>query len=179
MRTYLLFASLLLVPLSAAAQESPQPSAAEAMRPCTAVVPGADLAGWKEVRATGFTFCVPANWRASGRARDGVDAPTWRGGGGEVTWGTGVYRGVAVRTRVVTRRVAGGEPLQDPGSQVNRFSEVIGGRMAELHDNRFDGEHFTGATWNSPALFLRGKSRDAGSARIQLQVFRTVRFAQP
>lgn len=60
----------------------------------------------------------------------------------------------------------------------NRFSEVIGGRLAELYENQYEREHVTGAGWSSPAVYLTGKSRDAGIARLQLQVFRT-RFTQP
>jgi hypothetical protein len=139
-------------------------------------VPGTDLTGWKEVQATGFTFCVPANWRPAGRARDGVDARTWRGGGGEVKWGTGEYRSSKVVTRVVTVRA--GNPLPEPPG-VKRFSEVIGGKLADLHDNEFEGDFYTGAKWTNPAVYVVGESRDAPTARLHLQVFRTVRFAQP
>jgi hypothetical protein len=175
MKVVFVFLSLLLVPLGAVAQE---PSTTEEVRPCTAVVTGADLAGWKEVRATGFTFCVPASWRPSGRARGGVDARTWRGGGGEVTWGTGTFRSTTTTTTMVTVRA--GDPLPaPPAGQSNRFTEVIGGSVADLWDNRVDGKHYTGAKWARPSMYVAGESRDAGTSRIHLQVYRTVRFAQP
>lgn len=176
MKTPFLFLSLLIVPLGAAAQESAPANPGQEVRPCTAVVPGADLTGWREVRATGFTFCVPASWRPAGRARNGVDARTWRGGGGEVKWGTGSHRSVVTVTTVVSGPVSA---MPQPAVQVNRLSEVIGGRVADLWDNEFDGNFHTGAAWNAPAMYVAGESRDRATARLQLQVFRTVRFTQP
>lgn len=179
MRTSFLFLSLLIVPLGAAAQESPPPSTAEQVRPCTAVVPGADLTGWREVRATGFTFCVPASWRPSGRARNGVDARTWRGGGGEVKWGTGTDRSVKTVTTVSTVVSGPVSSIPQATGQVNRPSEVIDGRRADLWENQFEGKFYTGAEWNAPAVYLAGESRDGATARLQLQVVRTVRFSRP
>ncbi|HEX8211492.1 MAG TPA: hypothetical protein VF584_15075 [Longimicrobium sp.] len=172
MKTPFLVLALLIAPLGAAAQESTAPE----VRPCTVTVPGADLTGWREVRATGFTFCVPAGWRPVGRVRNGVDASTWRGGGGEVKWGTGEYRSGKVVTRVVSVRA--GNPLPEP-TGVKRFSEVIGGKLADLYDNEFEGDFYTGAKWTNPAVYVAGESRDAVTARLQLQVFRTVRFSVP
>lgn len=172
MKTFFIFLSLLFVPLGAAAQES----TASEVRPCAVTVPGTDLTGWRTVQATGFTFCVPAAWRPAGRARNGVDARTWRGAGGEVKWGTGKYRSTRVVTRVVTVRA--GNPLPEPAG-VNRFAEVIGGSPADLWNNEFEGEFFTGAQWNRPEVHMAGESRDAVTARLQLQVMRTVRFSVP
>lgn len=175
MKTSFLFLSLLFVPLGAAAQESTAPE----VRPCAATVPGTDLTGWREVRATGFTFCVPAGWRAVGRVRkNGVDARTWRGGGGEVKWGTGEYRSVATATTVTV--VSGPvSAIPRPSGNVNRYSEVIGGKRADLWDNEREGRSYTGAEWSAPAVYVAGESRDRATARLQLQVIRTVRFAQP
>lgn len=178
MKTPFLFLALLIVPLGAAAQESPPATTDPEVRPCSVTVPGTDVTGWKEVRAAGFTFCVPASWRPAGRARNGVDARTWRGAGGEVAWGTGTYRSTTTITTVVT--VRSGDPLPaPPAGQVNRFAEVIGGSVADLWDNQFDGKHYTGAKWARPSVYVAGESRDAMTARLQLHVYRTVRFAQP
>ena len=165
---------LLLVPRVVAAQDTARVATPGAERPCTVTLPGADLSGWKEVRATGFTFCVPANWRPSGRARGGVDAGTWRGGSGSITWGVGAYRPQEVVTRVVV--VGDGSPDPGPPGQVRRFPEVIGGAAADLWDNQFDGKHYTGAEWRSRSAYISGDSRDGGTANLQLRVYRTVRF---
>jgi hypothetical protein len=77
---------------------------------------------------------------------------------------------------VVTVRA--GNPLPQPNG-VNRFAEVIDGRPADLWNNEFEGAFFTGAKWSKPAVYMAGESRDAVTARLQLQVIRTVRFSQP
>ncbi|HEX8672747.1 MAG TPA: hypothetical protein VF710_12705 [Longimicrobium sp.] len=179
MKAAFLFLSLLVVPMGAAAQERAPASTAPEVRPCTATVPGTDLVGWREVQATGFTFCVPANWRPLGRARNGVDAPTWRGGGGEVKWGTGSHRSVATVTTVTTVVSGPVSAIPRPSGNVNRYSEMIGGKRADLWDNEFEGSSYTGAEWSAPAVYVAGESRDRATARLQLQVIRTVRFSQP
>lgn len=176
MKTTFLFLSLLVIPLGAAAQETAPANPDQEVRPCTAVVPGTDLTGWKEVQATGFTFCVPASWRPVGRAHNGVDARTWRGGGGELKWGFGTHRAVATATTVVSGPVSA---IPRPRGQVNRHSEVIGGKRADLWDNELEGSSYTGAEWGAPAMYVSGESRDRATARLQLQVIRTVRFSQP
>jgi hypothetical protein len=183
-----LFLSLLLVPCGSAAQETPQPSAPADEPACAVTLAGADLTGWKEVRATGFTFCVPGGWRPSGRARNGVDARTWRSGSSSVAWGTEVPERIRVATTttvvVVTDRSVGGTAPPPPTpmvpGRVRTFSEVIGGTPADLWDNEFEGVHYTGAKWSTPRpVYVTGESRDDRSASIQLQVYRTVRFMQP
>lgn len=56
MKAAWLFLPLLLVPRGAAAQEAPRASTPAAERPCAVTLAGADLSGWKEVRANGFTL---------------------------------------------------------------------------------------------------------------------------
>ncbi|MGH7662705.1 MAG: hypothetical protein ACRENI_00155 [Gemmatimonadaceae bacterium] len=136
-----------------------------------------DAAGvWQEVRATGFTFCVPANWRPVGGSPAGDhDATTWRGDGGSISWRVGEYRPRPIRTEIATVRVGDPLPAASPG-EIRHFDEVIGGRRATLWDNQFEGEYYTGAKWVSPAIYLEGETRSRGSARLQLDVYRTVRF---
>lgn len=170
---------LLLAPGAASAQTADS----TVVRPCTAIVAGADLSGWKEVRGNGFTFCVPASWRPFGRARNGADAPTWRGGSGSVTWGRGEPPRAVVTTVVTTTVVSGpmrSVPPTPPRSESRTFSEVIGGSSAELWTREYDGRHANGAQWHSPrGIYLTGESRDPGTAADQLRVYRTVRFTQP
>src|SRR5687767_11723209 len=65
---------------------------------CRAVIEGANLSGWKEVHAEGFAFCVPADWRVSGRfAERGTARVEWNLGvpaqvGQEPKPGTGEVR---------------------------------------------------------------------------------------
>jgi hypothetical protein len=189
MKARWLFLPLLLVPCAAAAQEAPQAGTPTGARPCAVTLAGADLTGWKEVRATGFTFCVPGEWRSFGRARGGTDAPTWRSGSSTITWGTGNYRGKVVTTTITTvvieGRAAGGLPSSLPAApaapgRVRQFSETIDGVTADLWDNEFDGVSYTGARWSTPrAVHVSGESRDVRNAALQLQIYRTVRFTRP
>jgi hypothetical protein len=59
-----------------------------------------------------------------------------------------------------------------------RFTETIGGKVANLWNNEFDGNRFTGVEWNSPRVYMTGDSRDA-TADVQLRVYRSVRFTHP
>lgn len=150
-----------------------QPSKAAApSTTCRAIVRGLDTSRWREVSAEGFSFCVPATWSGNGR--------TWRQGGGSITWGVGTHPRPKTSTTVVAVRASeigslqsGGPP---PDSDVQRFSEEIGGRRADLWRNRFGREFHTGAVWSSPRVWLVGESQDATSADVQVMVFRTVRF---
>ena len=152
-------------------------SAAAEVLPCAVPVPEPAREPWRQVRATGFTFCVPASWRPTGRPEGrSVDARTWRGGSGSITWGRGEYRPQRTESRIAIVRA--GEPLPSPG-QVRRFTEVIDGRPAELWDNEFEGKHYTGARWTGQAVYLEGEATDPATARLQLVVYRTVRFAKP
>jgi hypothetical protein len=111
-----------------------------------------------------------------------VDARSWRGGSGTISWGTGEYRSTVVRTVVTTVEVGrGSSPVGPPRQgQTRRFSEMIGGAAADMWDNELDGARYTGATWKSPrAIHISGESRDARSAATQLRVYRTVRFTGP
>jgi hypothetical protein len=129
---------------------------------------GAPQQSWRQITAEGFTFCVPSTWRQSG-------ANTFRGEGGSVRWGVGQYRSSAVVTRTVNVQ-AGQEPAL-PAGHVNRYSESIGGSVAELWDNDLEGTVYTGAQWTNPtAVYLAGESKSPAARIQQLQIYRTVRF---
>lgn len=147
---------------------------ASAPAPCGATVQGADVSKWQEVAAGGFRFCVPSNWKLSGQ--------TWRHAGARLTWGVGEPpRREAVATKVVAVRASDlgaaqpGMPI--PDSDVRRFSEEIGGHLADVWRNRFGRKYYTGAQWSSPRVWLVGDADDPATADQQVTVFRTVRFS--
>jgi len=71
---------------------------------------------------------------------------------------------------------AGSPPLTLPGRR-NRFSESIGGYVAELWDNEYEGKFYTGAQWQTPTrIYLEGESTNARASDQQLEIYRTVRF---
>jgi hypothetical protein len=161
---------------SAPAATAVPPDAAPALVPCGVTMQGVDVTAWREVAADGFRFCVPPDWRVSER--------TWRHGGARLTWGLG---SPPPRTEVATEVVAvpasqlgavrPGTPI--PDSDVRRFSEEIGGHVADLWRNRFGRKYYTGAQWSSPRVWLVGDAEDPATADLQVAVFRTVRFSAP
>jgi hypothetical protein len=158
---------------SASADTAVLPASAPAPVPCGATVQDVNVTAWREVAAEGFRFCVPPDWRVSDR--------TWRHGGARLTWGLGAPPS---RQRVATAVVAvpaselgaagPGSPI--PDSDVRRFSEDIGGHLADLWRNRFGRSYYTGAEWSSPRVWLVGDAQDPATADLQITVFRTVRF---
>ena len=166
MRTSIL---LLLAGAAALAPGRARAQAAQTVA-CTAPVASAAQAQWQQISAQGFTFCIPASWRAAGRN-------TFRGEGGWVRWGTGEYR--ASETRTVTVHVPAGSLPHAPQGRQNRFAETIGGAVAELWDNELDGRFYTGAQWRTPQIYLVGQSGDMSARDRQLEIYRTVRFTQP
>jgi hypothetical protein len=137
--------------------------------PCTVPVASSPDEQWQQVSAEGFTFCIPGSWRVSGRVV--------RGDGGSIRWGTGEHR--PTRTGTMTRVVRAGSPSPTPPGRSSRFSETIGGHVAELWDNELEGRFYTGAKWQSPApIYLEGQSTNLRGRDRQLEIYRTVRFTQ-
>lgn len=160
------------------AMPAPAPSASVAdasATSCRATRHDVDLSTWREVVAEGFSFCLPPGWKGGARS--------WRMGSATLAWGRGARppREVAV----VTRRVEvskGGAPMSippAPDSDVQRFSESIGGRPAQLWRNRFGAKYYTGAEWSSASTWLTGTAQDAADAALQIAIYRTVRFHSP
>ena len=137
--------------------------------PCTVPVASAPDEQWQQISAAGFTFCIPSSWRVTGRSV--------RGDGGSIRWGTGEYHPTEVGTMTVIAP-AGSPPPTPPGRR-HSFTETIGGHLADLWDNEFNGRLFTGAQWKSPApIYLAGQATDPKVRDRQLEVFRSVRFTQ-
>lgn len=153
---------------ASAAPRTPAPVAAT---PCRATVAGVDLTGWRMVDATEFTFCVPPDWQEGHRS--------WGHGAALIRWGVGEHpQGTAVRRVVVT--VPAGSPLPvppPPNGDIRQFSERIGGRQADLWENRFGGDYYTGAQWQGPAVYLTGEAASRHAADLEITIYRTVLFS--
>lgn len=64
-----------------------------------------------------------------------------------------------------------------PQGRNNRFSEMIGGSLAELWDNEYEGTFYTGAQWRTPiSIHLHGQSTSQRGRDRQFEIYRTVRF---
>jgi hypothetical protein len=59
-----------------------------------------------------------------------------------------------------------------------RYTELIGGRAAEVSEWLTDGPVFhTEARWRDPAVYLQGEARNEMLVQLLLDIRRTVRFA--
>ena len=144
--------------------------AAVAPRPCSPS--DAVNSAWRFVRATGFTFCVPADWRGDGTGTTTADARTWTAGGNSISWGTGQ---APVRTFSMTARVRPGAPFPTP-CQVDRNNENVGGAAASVYSNECQGMFQTGAVWSRPQVYMQGEASTPSAAAMELSIYRTVRF---
>ena len=156
----------------------PAASLSATLPACTAQPSHTDTL-WREVRAAGFTFCVPASWHPHGTAGSrALDPRTWRSPSASITWGTGVPpTRLATKTETVVMR-AGESPPPPTGRppDIRRYTEVLGGRAAEVREWHFDDLHHTEARFRDPAVYLQGETRSATTTQLLLAIHRTVRF---
>jgi len=84
--------------------------------PCAIPGVGTPDSVWHQVRASGFTFCVPPAWRPAGGPHDSIDAKQWHGGKGSLTWDLGHPRSFTGRDVVlkITGRIVRGMPGTNP-----------------------------------------------------------------
>jgi hypothetical protein len=167
MRTSLL---LLLAGFTAWTPNQGSAQAAQTV-PCTVpVVASSAEEPWQQVSARGFTFCIPSSWRATA-------GNTVRGDGGRIRWGTGEPRPTEVATMTMSVPVGSLPQVPTLPGRHNRFSETIGGYVAEISDSEYEGRFYTGAQWPTPVrIYLQGESADPRVRDRQLEVYRTVRF---
>lgn len=146
---------------------------------CRVQVEGADVSTWKQVRGSGFTFCVPEDWRSSGR--------TAQRGSAKIEWTPGVLAQDPGEPELGSGDVA---PVQQNAVGVRprnpteslRLSETIDGRTVELYREALgDGmppglTYLTGAQWLGPSIHFSGTATELGAAELQFIIYRTVRF---
>ena len=154
--------------------ESASPADAEAT-PCPISVASAGGVGWRAVKADGFSFCVPADWRQRG-------ARSWRGPGGSVSWTrtpTGMEEGKRVGY-VVASTSSGPPPASSgPAPQTSNSLETIGGLPVDVRTTSFESKFTAVADWKSPVLRFTGASTDRTGVDRYIEIFRTVRFTSP
>lgn len=168
----------------------PDSAASTAGFPACTAPPSPTETHWREVRAAGFTFCVPASWRSRGpAAAPALDPRTWRTptapddpSSASIAWGTGVPPAhLETRTETVVSSGGGELPQRSttlmPTPSAARHAEVLGGRTAEVSEWRSAGPvHHTEARWDDPAVYLRGETRSEMLAQLLLAIHRTVQF---
>jgi len=185
-------ASITLVPaLCAACAAQSSQTVPVALVPCAVPGIGTPDSVWHQVRASGFTFCVPPAWRPTGHAHDSIDAKRWQGDGSSVTWDLG--RPPTLQPDVVmsgTVTVVG-----SPGSLVPRPSPRRPPPPQSCSPQRsttplnVDGVSLlvtqvqcppTWATtaWSTtPPVYVQGEAHRAKDAEVLLLIVQTLRFA--
>lgn len=184
MRFHIFSPSIVLLGVAlTACQSAPRIANSDEMRidgECRAEVEGANVRGWQEVRADGFSFCVPADWRIRGRfAERGTTLVEWNMGvppqvGQETKLGTGEVR---------PRSFMGTDPANPTESF--RQNETIDGRPAELfrealastNAQALEPLYITGAQWLGPTIHFRGRAINLADSEVQFLIYRSVRFA--
>jgi hypothetical protein len=154
---------------------------------------------WHQVRASGFTFCVPASWKPSGHAHDSVDANLWTGEGGAVNWDLGrpatPHRGVRGEYMITgsivtvtrsndpvhlppTQTLAPGKPIRLCSPRTNT-PFLVDGMSLMLTQIECQGTWTTTAWSTTPAIYVQGEAHSVKGAKLLGRVIQTIRFTSP
>jgi len=150
---------------------------------------------WRQVRASGFTFCVPASWRPSGRATDSVDAPLWHGKEGSVTWHLGrpaSTRAMEQRADVTVAVVTTGTPVPAPSfpaapsastadaescAPPGNTPYVVDSVTVVVTQTACRGTWMTTAWSTTPAMYIQGQTHAVEHTKVLNAIMVTIRFA--
>lgn len=181
---------LTLIPLCAACGGRTAPATPVALAPCAVPGLGSGDSAWRQVRASGFTFCVPASWQPTGRGHDSVDARRWNGTGASVTWDLGQPPPVMARrdttvTAPVARGMRGRSPSPSPSPPVGfeqpcrRRTEPIPVEGMSWLVTHIQCPRLWSLTAMStaPAVYVQGDALTAEEADVLLRVMQTIRLS--
>jgi hypothetical protein len=185
--------------LMVACTHSPPSTAPLAIAPCRVAAVGPVDSSWRQVRASGFTFCIPSTWRASGPASDTLDPKGWAGPEGSVTWGLGRPPSIyppgptAEATMSVVRVPAGTIPNPVPAGTLPNPS-VSPGTVKRLCPDPITtpisidsvevvvtstacrGLWKTTAWSTTPSMYVQGEAHSAERAKLLNAIIVTIRF---
>jgi hypothetical protein len=184
----------LLLALCAACSHVAPSTAPTAFTGCTISNIGPVDSSWRQVRASGFTFCVPASWLPGRPASDSLDSRAWKGDGASVTWDVGHPRSIrAPDVRVVSGRVVvvGGTsgtnpPPADPAppnrwpqscSQPRNTSFMIDSVVLVVTQSACRGTWTVTAWSTAPAIYVQGEAYSPEAAKTLNAMMVTIRFA--
>ncbi len=148
---------------------------------------GSATAPWRQIHASGFTFCIPGTWRPSSGAARGLDANVWSGPGGAVSWSsTGPLPRIVTRDCVTIRNARTWQAMgpttctttSNPAPQCSaatKRSEDVNGLTIEVAEADCEGLHITTAT--APGIYLRAAADEKDVATLELAMFVTIRAA--
>jgi hypothetical protein len=179
---------LVVLVFGAAAVSAPgQDAHSPEVEDCNVEVVVAGDTPWRLVRAKGFTFCVPPDWKPSGkRSRAGVDPSLWRGEGGTMKWGAGKWLETQFTVTMMPVSSGGGPrpstneyppPPTASSAEIRRLSEITGGEVDQMLSGRRNNKYHTAVNWSAPArVYLVGEASTRAVTDMYLEIYRTVRF---
>ncbi len=163
-----------------------------AFTPCPISGVGPVDSSWRQVRASGFTFCIPGSWRPSRPASDSLDARSWRGKEGLVTWNLGRSESIsppAKRMDIVgTVATVGGmpPPPANPAPPMRRPESCsqpmntpyrVDSVVVVVTQSACRGTWTTTAWSTAPAIYVQGEAHSAEEAKLLNAIMVTIRFA--
>ena len=191
MRRYAIPVGLMCAVVGACGRAASPPTPV-AVVPCALAGIGTADLPWREVRASGFTFCVPVSWRPKGRGRPGLDAVVWtNSSSAALRWGRGQPPPLALGSGMVQGTIVsvvpapGGIPqlpspsytvVPPPCSPAATQAEDIGGRTFAVTQVQCQGAYILTAVCLQPALYLRAAAEDQSDAAVELAIVQTVRI---
>lgn len=163
---------------------------------CAVAGVGSPDSAWRQVRGSGFTFCVPADWHARGHGRGSLDAKDWTGNDGRVTWDLGtapssmperagdITGTVTVISPGTPVQLPPPEPSPTPGDaslcqEPTTTPRLVDGVVLFITQGHCEGTWITTAWSVKPRMYVRGEAHGEETAKLQAQVMQTVRFAAP
>ena len=181
--------------LCAACTHSPPSSLPSTFAPCSMAGVGPVDSSWRQVRASGFTFCVPASWRPSGAATDSVDPTLWHGREGSVTWHLGRPESTSSmgrRADITVAVVTTGTPVLAPPypaapsastgdaescAQPANTPYVVDSVTVVVTQTACRGTWMTTAWSTTPAMYVQGQTHAVENTKVLNAIMVTIRFA--
>ena len=147
---------------------------------------------WHQVRASGFTFCVPGGWRPSRPASDSLDARAWSGKEGSLVWGLGRPDSVGARGRTATIRVPivrggmvgpGNAPssprVSTPCLEPTTTTYTVDSVIVVVTQTACHGTWMTTAWSTTPAVYVQGEADSPKQAQLLNAIMVTIHFSSP
>jgi hypothetical protein len=184
--------SLMLLPaLCVACSHSTPSTVPTAFTPCKVSDVGPVDSSWHQVRASGFTLCVPASWSPSRPASDSLDARAWKGKEGSVTWGLGRPPALKRTSGEITGTITGvggtitraNPPVPMPRQTLQRCAPpatellTVDGVSLLIDQVRCQMTWTTTAWSTAPAIYVLGEAHSAEAAKTLNAIMVTIRFA--
>lgn len=160
------------------------------LKPCTVAGVGSPDSAWHQVRADGFTFCVPPSWQPSGRGKGATDPKRWLGSQSWVTWGTGRPPADMRRVDIYGTVVVVGSSTPPPPPPRSPASDGMADCAAPtttpvnvdgvslLVQQRQCGVKWTTNAWSTaPPMYIQAEANTTAAAKQLMTMVATIRFS--